>query len=153
MRAYGPITGSVAAARRQEVVDEFATAPAGSVLVSQVAAGGVGLNIQAASIVVITEPQLVPAVEDQAVGRVHRMGQLRPVQVHRLLVEDSVDERIEELLAGKRHVFDTYARESSLADRTLAAVDVSEAELARQVVAAEQARLGYGPVWDELGDG
>ena len=149
-RAFGPITGSVPAAQRQEIVDAFTVAPAGAVLVSQVAAGGVGLNIQAASIVILTEPQLVPAVEDQAVGRVHRMGQLRPVQVHRMLTEDSVDERIEELLAGKRQVFDAYARESSLAQGALAAVDVSAGELARQVVAAEQARLGYGPVWDEM---
>lgn len=150
VRAYGPITGSVPAGERQEIVDAFSAGDAGAVLVSQIAAGGVGLNVQAASVVVITEPQLVPAVEDQAVGRVHRMGQVRPVQVHRLLTEDSVDERIEELLAGKRQVFDAYARESSLAQGALAAVDVSEGELARRVVAAEQARLGYGPVWDEL---
>ncbi len=149
--AFGPITGSVPAAQRQDVVDSFTVAPAGAVLVSQVTAGGVGLNVQAASVVILAEPQLVPAVEDQAVGRVHRMGQTRPVQVHRLLTEDSVDERIEELLAGKRQVFDAFAGESSLAQHALAAVDVTEAELARQVVAAEQARLGYGPVWEELG--
>ncbi|MCM3659631.1 DEAD/DEAH box helicase [Georgenia satyanarayanai] len=150
VRAFGPITGSVPAAERQEIVDAFTAGPAGSVLVSQIGAGGVGLNVQAASVVVITEPQLVPAVEDQAIGRVHRMGQQRPVQVHRLLTEDSVDERIEELLAGKRQVFDAYAGESSLAQAALGAVDVTEAELATRVVAAEQARLGYGPVWDEL---
>ncbi|TNC16652.1 DEAD/DEAH box helicase [Georgenia sp. 311] len=152
VRSYGPITGSVPAAERQEIVDAFSAGEPGAVLVSQIAAGGVGLNVQAASVVVITEPQLVPAVEDQAVGRVHRMGQVRPVQVHRLLTEDSVDERIEELLAGKRQVFDTYARESSLAQGALGAVDVTEGELARRVVAAEQARLGYGPVWDDLED-
>ncbi|WP_454086004.1 DEAD/DEAH box helicase [Georgenia sp. Marseille-Q6866] len=150
VQAFGPITGSVPAAERQKIVDAFTAGPAGSVLVSQIGAGGVGLNVQAASVVVITEPQLVPAVEDQAIGRVHRMGQQRPVQVHRLLTEDSVDERIEELLAGKRQVFDAYAGESSLAQAALGAVDVTEAELATRVVAAEQARLGYGPVWDEL---
>lgn len=148
--AYGPITGDVPAGQRQDIVDRFTAAPAGTVLVAQVQAGGVGLNVQAASVVVLTEPQLVPAVEEQAIGRVHRMGQVRPVQVHRLLTENSVDERIEELLATKRTTFDSYARESSLAQQAEAAVDVSEAELARQVVAAEQARLGYGPVWDEL---
>ncbi|MEE6282419.1 DEAD/DEAH box helicase [Georgenia sunbinii] len=150
IEAHGPITGDVPAARRQDIVDRFSAAGPGAVLVSQVQAGGVGLNVQAASVVVLTEPQLVPAVEEQAIGRVHRMGQVRPVQVHRLLTEDSVDERLEELLAGKRAVFDAYARESSLAQQAESAVDVSEAELARHVVAAEQARLGYGPVWDEL---
>ena len=150
VRAYGPVTGDVPAALRQEIVDEFSGAAPGAVLVAQVQAGGVGLNVQAASVVVLTEPQLVPAVEEQAIGRVHRMGQVRPVQVHRLLSEDTVDERLEEMLAGKRETFDAYARESSLAQQVGAAVDVSEADLARQVVAAERARLGYGPVWDEL---
>ena len=59
-----------------------------AVLVSQIQAGGVGLNIQAASVVVLAEPQWKPSIEDQAVARCHRMGQVRPVQVHRLLAED-----------------------------------------------------------------
>ena len=63
-------------------------------LVSQIQAGGVGLNIQAASVVIICEPQVKPTTEDQAVARSHRMGQVRTVQVHRLLTPDSVDERM-----------------------------------------------------------
>ena len=54
--AVGPLTGDVPAARRQELVDEFSAADGGAVLVSQIVAGGVGLNIQAASVVVICEP-------------------------------------------------------------------------------------------------
>lgn len=147
---HGPITGDVPATRRQEIVDGFTAADAGAVLVAQIQAGGIGLNVQAASVVVLTEPQLVPAIEEQAVGRVHRMGQVRPVRVHRLLTEGSLDERLEEMLAGKREAFDSYARESSLAQQAASAVDVSEDGLARRVVADEQARLGYGAVWDEL---
>jgi hypothetical protein len=78
------------------------------------------------------------------------MGQVRAVVAHRLLAEDGVDERIVELLAGKRRVFDAYVRESSVAAAAVAAVDVTEAGLAREVVAMEQARLGYGPVWESL---
>ena len=147
---HGPITGDVPAGGRQQIVDDFTAAPAGAVLVAQIQAGGVGLNIQAASVVVLCEPALTPAAEDQAVARVRRMGQVRTVRVHRLLAEDSVDERIRELLAEKSQLFDAYVRESSLAAGAVRAVDVSEAQLARQVVTAEQARLGYGPVWDEL---
>lgn len=146
----GPITGDVPAVERQQIIDDFTAGPPGAVLVAQIQAGGVGLNIQAASVVVLCEPALTPAAEDQAVARVRRMGQVRTVRVHRLLVEDSVDERIRELLTEKARVFDTYVRESSLAAGAIRAVDVSEAQLARQVVTAEQARLGYGPVWDEL---
>jgi SNF2 family DNA or RNA helicase len=140
-RAFGPLTGSVPAARRQELVDAFAAHRGPAVLVSQIQAGGVGLNIQAASVVVLCEPQVKPTIEEQAIARSHRMGQVRGVQVHRLLTPDSVDTRMLELLASKRRLFDQYARRSDIADATPDAVDISEAELARQVVAAERRRL------------
>lgn len=149
-RVFGPLTGDVPADERQAVIDAFSAGPHDGVLVAQITVGGVGLNLQAASVAVLCEPQLTPSAESQAVARLHRMGQVRAVVAHRLLAEDGVDERIVELLAGKRRVFDAYVRESSVAAAAVAAVDVTEAGLAREVVAMEQARLGYGPVWDEL---
>lgn len=140
-RVFGPLTGSVPASQRQQMVDDFSSAEHGAVLVSQIMAGGVGLNIQSASVVVICEPQLKPTTEAQAIARAHRMGQVQSVQVHRLLSEDSVDQRIVELLAGKKRLFDDFARVSNMADSTPEAVDLSEAELVRQVVAAERQRL------------
>ncbi|MFC3850964.1 DEAD/DEAH box helicase [Corynebacterium hansenii] len=139
--AVGPLTGDVPAARRQELVDEFSSAEGGAVLVSQIVAGGVGLNIQAASVVVICEPQLKPTTEWQAIARAHRMGQLESVQVHRLLLEDSVDARILEILARKKQLFDELVRVSTTADAAPEAYDVSEAELAREIIAAERERL------------
>ena len=59
-------------------------------------------NIQSASVVVITEPQWKPSTEDQAIVRSHRMGQVRTVQVHRLLAKDSIDERIVDVQQRKR---------------------------------------------------
>ncbi|MEV5704494.1 DEAD/DEAH box helicase [Actinoallomurus sp. NPDC052274] len=138
---FGPLTGSVSADQRQQIVDEFSAAEHGAVLVAQIVAGGVGLNIQSASVVVICEPQLKPTSEAQAIARAHRMGQVQSVQVHRLLSEDSVDQRIVELLARKKRLFDNFARVSDLADSTPEAVDLSEAELVRQVIAAERQRL------------
>jgi superfamily II DNA or RNA helicase len=140
-QVFGPLTGSVAPAMRQRMVDEFSTAGHGAVLVAQVVAGGVGLNIQAASVVVICEPQLKPTTEWQAIARAHRMGQLESVQVHRLLSEESVDERVTEILARKRALFDDFARVSETADSAPEAVDISESEIARQVVAEERERL------------
>lgn len=84
-RVFGPISGSVPPARRQQLVDDFAAAPGHAVLLAQIEAGGVGLNMQAASVVILCEPQLKPTVEHQAVARAHRMGQVRSVRVHRLL--------------------------------------------------------------------
>jgi superfamily II DNA or RNA helicase len=138
----GPLTGGIPPTDRQAMVDEFTAAKGPAVLVSQIKAGGVGLNIQAASVIIIAEPQLTPSIEEQAIARAHRMGQVRRVDVHRLLCEDSVDQRILELLTEKREAFDEYARRSDMANATPDAVDTgSETELRRRIVAAEQKRL------------
>jgi Helicase conserved C-terminal domain len=101
--------------------------------VSQIQAGGVGLNIQAASVVILTEPQWKPTSEDQAIARCHRMGQVRPVDVHRLLAEDTVDQRMLEMLAAKAVLFDEYVRRSELKDHSPDAVDVSDLKTAQDV--------------------
>lgn len=138
---FGPLTGSIAARDRQTLVDRFSQAGHGAALVAQITAGGVGLNIQSASVVVICEPQLKPTMEAQAIARAHRMGQTNTVQVHRLLTENSVDERIREILADKKQLFDEFARDSVIAKQAPDAVDVTDAELARLVIAAERERL------------
>lgn len=148
----GAITGSVAPIERQRLIDDFTASREAAVLVSQIEAGGVGLNIQAASVVVLTEPQWKPTIEEQAIARCHRLGQVRPVDVHRLLAEDSVDERMLEVLDRKASLFDLYVRRSDLKDATPDAVDVSgleetrevagQAELERRIIQTEQRRLG-----------
>ncbi|MFD4577008.1 DEAD/DEAH box helicase [Streptomyces sp. NPDC058417] len=139
---FGPLTGGVPAQRRQEIVDDFAGAEGPAVLLGQIQAAGVGLNMQAASVVVLCEPQIKPTLEHQAVARAHRMGQVRPVQVHRLLATGGVDERMVKMLETKARLFDAYARRSAVAEATPDAVDVSDTELARRIVEEEQARLG-----------
>ncbi|MFE6334560.1 DEAD/DEAH box helicase [Streptomyces sp. NPDC057798] len=138
----GPLTGSVPAGRRQQIVDDFAAITGPAVLLAQIQAGGVGLNMQAASVVIICEPQIKPTLEHQAVARAHRMGQVRPVHVHRLLATGGVDERMVRMLESKTRLFDAYARRSAVAEATPDAVDVSDTELARRIVEEEQARLG-----------
>ena len=142
MPVIGPLTGDIAPADRQAMVDELTNARGPAVLVSQIQAGGVGLNIQAASVIIIAEPQLTPSIEEQAIARAHRMGQVRPVDVHRLLCEDSVDQRVLELLAGKREAFDEYARRSDMANATPDAVNAgAQTALRDAIVAAERTRL------------
>ncbi|WP_053649492.1 DEAD/DEAH box helicase [Streptomyces sp. XY431] len=143
---FGPIDGSLPAVRRQDVVDRFAAVAGHAVLLSQIQAGGVGLNIQAASVVILCEPQVKPTLESQAVGRSQRMGQVRRVQVHRLLVADSVDQRMLEILRAKDRLFDEYARRSEVAESTPEAVDVSEQSLAVRIVEEEQLRLAALPL-------
>src|SRR5207344_352986 len=103
-------------------------------LVSQIQAGGVGLNIQAASVVILTEPQWKPTIEDQAIARCHRMGQVRSVDVHRILAEDSVDQRMLEILATKANLFDDYVRRSELKEISPDAVDVSDLGATKEAV-------------------
>lgn len=118
-RCVGPINGSVSPQRRQELVDAFNSAPSGAVLTAQIQSGGTGLNIQAASVVVLCEPQFKPSIENQAISRAYRMGQARSVLVYRLLCENTVDEKITELLREKQAVFDAFADKSTVADETM----------------------------------
>ena len=114
-----PIDGSVPLPQRQEIIDAFTAAPAGTVLAAQIQAGGTGLNIQSASVVILCEPQLKPSIENQAISRAYRMGQTRNVLVYRLLCEDTVDEKIMDMLSDKQAEFDTFADKSSAAQKTL----------------------------------
>lgn len=114
---YGPINGSIPSDKRQGIIDQFNAAPAGSALAAQIIAGGTGLNIQSASVVIICEPQWKPSTENQAISRAYRMGQPRNVHVHRLLCEDTVDEKITDLLRQKQQIFDTYADKSIAAEK------------------------------------
>ncbi|MBO4473567.1 MAG: hypothetical protein J5750_01500 [Clostridiales bacterium] len=113
----GVINGAVPVEERQNIVDAFEAAAPGSVLAAQIQSGGTGLNIQSASVVVLCEPQYKPSTENQAIGRAHRMGQTRDVLVHRLLCPNTVDERMLELVEAKQAEFDTFADESSAAER------------------------------------
>lgn len=118
-----PINGSVTPQRRQEIIDEFDKAPAGTVLVAQIQAGGTGLNIQSASVVILCEPQFKPSIENQAISRAYRMGQTRNVLVYRLLCEDTIDEKIMSTLESKQAIFDAFADKSMAA---MASCDLDE---------------------------
>jgi len=139
--AVDTITGSVSSERRLEIIEEFKNNQKKYFLVSQVMAGGVGLNIQAASIVIIAEPQVKPSIEVQAISRSYRMGQVNDVMVYRLLTEKSIDESLVELLNHKQAIFDAYAKESHLADNSKEAKDVSEIGISKVILAKERARI------------
>ena len=123
-RCLPAITGAMSSEERQQVIDTFEESAAGTVLPAQISAGGTGLNIQTASVVVICEPQLKPSSENQAISRVYRMGQTRNVLVYRLLAEDTIDEKILNLLAGKQELFDAFADKSAAAEAEVDAGNV-----------------------------
>lgn len=140
-RCYGPINGSVPPLRRQELIDAFDKAPAGSVLLAQIQSGGTGLNIQSASVVVICEPQLKPSIENQAISRAYRMGQSRNVLVYRLLCTNTIDERIIELLEHKQAVFDAFADKSVAAEQSESYKDEVDEKRFGQLIQEEIDRI------------
>ena len=120
------------------IVTKFGKAPDGAVLVSQVQAGGTGLNIQSASVIIFCEPQIKPSIENQAIARAYRMGQVRDVLVYRLLADDTIDESMLELLKTKQLQFDSFADESVVGEESL---KPGEAAWISKLVEEEKKRL------------
>ena len=144
-KCVGIVSGAVAIHERQRIIDAFTNAPVGAVLAAQIQSGGTGLNIQAASVVIICEPQYKPSTENQAISRAYRMGQIRDVTVHRLLCTGTVDERVTQILIRKQKDFDTYADESIAAKRDRSRMGTEEWEIDSKtkdkIFADEQARI------------
>ena len=100
--------GGLSIEMRESVLRTFQERPGPRALLLSLQAGGVGLNLQEASNVVLFDRWWNPATEDQAIQRAHRFGRQAPLEVVRFLVEDSVEEKINEVLLEKRMLFDEY---------------------------------------------
>jgi non-specific serine/threonine protein kinase len=96
--------GSLNAQQRQELLADFESPDGPSVLVVSLRAGGRGLNLPAANHVFHFDRWWNPAVEQQATDRAHRVGQRKPVWVHSLITEGTLEERIDALLESKREL-------------------------------------------------
>lgn len=90
---------------RQNVVDEFEKSNDGVFLIS-LKAGGVGLNLVSADTAIIYDPWWNPAVEKQAEDRIYRIGQKRKVTVFKLIVADTIEEKVRTLQETKKRIFD-----------------------------------------------
>jgi hypothetical protein len=101
---YTMLHGNVPGKDRRALLEQFRDDAACRVFLST-DAGGTGLNLQAADTVINLEVPWNPAVLEQRIARVHRMGQHRPVQVFNLVVRDSIEERVLRTLEQKRSLF------------------------------------------------
>jgi SNF2 family DNA or RNA helicase len=99
--SYQYLDGSTPAKERQKRVNAF-QAGIGDVFLISLKAGGTGLNLTAADYVIHLDPWWNPAVEDQASDRAHRIGQLRPVTIYRLVAKDTIEDKIVDLHQHKR---------------------------------------------------
>ncbi|MCU1544453.1 MAG: box helicase [Microbacteriaceae bacterium] len=95
------IRGDQSPKARQAAIDAFATDPEVAVVVASLTAAGVGLNLQAASNVVLAELSWTSAEQTQAIDRVHRIGQALPVTAWRIIAAHTIDARIAELIDSK----------------------------------------------------
>jgi superfamily II DNA or RNA helicase len=91
---------------RQKPVQDFQTAPGAAVMLVSLKAAGTGITLHAADYVFLLDPWWNPAVEAQAVDRVHRIGQRRTVFVYRMVTAGTIEERIQALKAAKKELFD-----------------------------------------------
>ncbi len=99
--AFQYLDGATPASERARRVEAF-QAGDGELFLISLKAGGSGLNLTAADYVIHLDPWWNPAVEDQASDRAHRIGQSRPVTIYRLIVRDSIEEKILDLHRSKR---------------------------------------------------
>ena len=125
------ITGSTTAQDRQEMTKIFNQGERDIFLIS-LKAGGVGLNLTGADTVILVDLWWNPAVEAQAIGRAHRMGQERKVEVYRLITRGTIEEKIQELQEQKRHLV------SQVLDGTESRASLSLAEI-REILGISEA--------------
>ena len=125
------ITGSTPAQDRQEMTKIFNQGERDIFLIS-LKAGGVGLNLTGADTVILVDLWWNPAVEAQAIGRAHRMGQERKVEVYRLITRGTIEEKIQELQEQKRHLV------SQVLDGTESRASLSLAEI-REILGISEA--------------
>ena len=99
---YCRLDGKMNAARRDEALTALEKDPNCTIMLASLTVCSVGLNLVAANQVVLADSWWAPAIEDQAVDRVHRLGQTRPTTVFRLVMEDSIEERVVDIQQEKR---------------------------------------------------
>lgn len=121
---YERYDGSMSATHRNDAVCNFTENPRCRIMLVSLKAGNAGLNLVAASQVIILDPFWNPYIEEQAIDRAHRIGQLRPVKVHRMLIEGTVEDRIIALQEKKRQMIETALDEGQ--GRTLSRLGIQQ---------------------------
>ncbi len=127
---YQYLDGSSSTSARAAATRDFQRGE-GDVFLISLKAGGFGLNLTAADYVIHLDPWWNPAVEDQASDRAHRIGQTRPVTIYRLVMQDSIEEKILALHGSKRELADSVlageGREALNVDQLLELLSESHA--------------------------
>ncbi|XP_062219182.1 DNA repair protein RAD5A isoform X1 [Phragmites australis] len=102
--SFARLDGTLNHHQREKVIKEFSENKSILVLLMSLKAGGVGINLTAASNAFVMDPWWNPAVEEQAVMRIHRIGQTKTVSIKRFIVKGTVEERMEAVQARKQRM-------------------------------------------------
>ncbi|MGW8161321.1 MAG: DEAD/DEAH box helicase, partial [Desulfobulbales bacterium] len=114
--AYRYLDGTTPMKQRQNEVDAF-QGGRGDLFLISLKAGGLGLNLTAADYVIHMDPWWNPAVEDQASDRAHRIGQVHPVTIYRLITKHTIEEKIVKLHKDKRDLANSLLAETAISSR------------------------------------
>ncbi|KAI1881221.1 hypothetical protein JX265_000047 [Neoarthrinium moseri] len=114
---YTRIDGSMVKKNRDAAITALNEDPDTRILLASLQVCSVGLNLVAADTVVLADSWWAPAIEDQAVDRVHRLGQTRPTTIWRLIVEGTIEERVLDIQAEKRKLVSEAFQEKAKGGR------------------------------------
>lgn len=110
---YARIDGTMRANQRDASLTALETDPECTIMLASLAVCSVGLNLVAANQVILADSWWAPAIEDQAVDRVHRLGQKKPTTVWRLVMNDSIEDQVLNIQAEKRKLMMTAFQEKT----------------------------------------
>ena len=122
---YYKITGATPKAKRMELVKAFNEGTVPLFLIS-LKAGGTGLNLTGADVVIHYDPWWNTAVQDQATDRAHRIGQTKIVNVYKLIVKGTIEEKIVEMQMSKQKLADDILSGEGVASAALSREDLLE---------------------------
>eukprot|EP00980_Cylindrotheca_fusiformis_P010788 scaffold2442_cov146-Cylindrotheca_fusiformis.AAC.3 len=140
---YRMISGSMSMKQRAKSLRDFQSDPPTTIFLLSMRAGNCGINLTQANRVFLMEPGFNPALEQQAIGRVHRLGQKRKVRITRLLVKDSVETRIRKFLE-KKSLEKQYLPHKEEPDGMIGPLGNVSTERPRSKIMAEEFDILYG---------
>lgn len=123
---FSYIDGSISAKNRQELTTEFNNSNDINIFLISLKAGGTGLNLTGANVVVHLDPWWNPAVENQATDRAHRLGQTEPVEVIKIITKNTIEEKVLSLQDKKRELIQNIIGEEVLSTKLLSKLDYDE---------------------------
>ncbi len=123
--SYYKITGDTEKAKRLELVDDFNSDSTPIFLIS-LKAGGTGLNLTSADIVIHYDPWWNTAVQNQATDRAHRIGQTKHVTVYKMICQNTIEEKIIKLQETKKNLADEIVSTDNISPSSLSKDDLME---------------------------